>query len=166
MVRRRASTGSSETVSPRLKRLQQVSHLLDSAISVPGSKIRIGIDPILGLLPGAGDTLTGLMSVYIVFEAARMGVPAAVLGRMGLNILFDLLTGTVPVLGDLLDVTWKANSQNVALLERHMANPAPHRAANKIFAIALIFVLIALVVGIATLSVWAVAQVWSLISSL
>ncbi|MGB3573636.1 MAG: DUF4112 domain-containing protein, partial [Phormidesmis sp.] len=65
MVRRRAPNTSSGTVSPRLRRLQQVSHVLDNAIPIPGSKIRIGIDPILGLLPGAGDTLTGLMSVYI-----------------------------------------------------------------------------------------------------
>jgi len=142
-----------------------VSHVLDNAIPIPGSKIRIGIDPILGLLPGAGDTLTGLMSVYIVFEAARMGVPAAMLGRMGLNILFDLLTGTVPVIGDLLDVTWKANSQNVALLEKHMAEPVPSRAADKVFAIAIIFILIALVLGIAALSLWVFTQILGLLSS-
>ncbi len=166
MARRRAATDSSGKASTRLRRLQQVSHLLDNAIPVPGSKVRIGIDPILGLLPGAGDTLTGLMSVYIVFEAARMGAPAAMLGRMGLNILFDLLTGTVPVLGDLLDVTWKANSQNVALLEKHVADPAPTRAADKMFAIAIILVLTALVIGIATISVWVFTQVLGLLSSL
>ncbi|MGB3671545.1 MAG: DUF4112 domain-containing protein [Phormidesmis sp.] len=165
MVRRRAPNTSSGTVSPRLRRLQQVSHVLDNAIPIPGSKIRIGIDPILGLLPGAGDTLTGLMSVYIVFEAARMGVPAATLGRMGLNILFDLLTGTVPVLGDLLDVTWKANSQNVALLEKHVAKPAPSRAADKVIAIAIICILIALGVGIAALSLWVFTQILGLLSS-
>mgnify|MGYP003915343499 CR=1 FL=1 len=94
-----------------------------------------------------------------------MGVPAAMLGRMGLNILFDLLTGTVPVIGDLLDVTWKANSQNVALLEKHMAEPVPSRAADKVFAIAIIFILIALVLGIAALSLWVFTQILGLLSS-
>lgn len=144
-----------------LKRLRQISHVLDNAIPVPGTKARIGLDPILGLLPGAGDTLSGLMSVYIVFEAARMGVPAVTLGRMGMNILFDLLTGTVPVFGDLFDMGWKANSQNVALLEKHVADPVPSRAADKVFAIALITILVALVVGIASLSVWMISQVLS-----
>ena len=146
-----------------LRRLRQISHILDNAIPIPGTSARIGLDPILGLLPGAGDTLTGLMSVYIVFEAARMGVPAATLGRMGVNILFDLLTGTVPVLGDLVDVTWKANSKNVALLEKHVSDPIPSRAADKVFAIALIIILLIVVVGIASLSVWIVAQAITLI---
>lgn len=103
------------------------------------------------------------MSVYIVFEAARMGVPAATLGRMGANILFDLLTGTVPVLGDLVDVTWKANSQNVALLEKHVAKPEPSRTADKVFAIALLISLVALVLGVASLSVWLLTQALALL---
>ena len=147
-----------------LKRLRQISHVLDNAISVPGTKVRVGLDPILGLLPGGGDVLTGLLSVYIVFEGARMGLPAATLGRMGTNIVLDVLTGTVPVLGDLFDVTWKANSQNVKLLEKHLADPAPSRAADRLFAIVVIVLLIALVLGVAALSVWVVSQVWSLLS--
>ncbi|MEL6553572.1 MAG: DUF4112 domain-containing protein [Cyanobacteria bacterium J06621_11] len=157
------SQTSSDLSQPRLKRLRQISHILDNAIPVPGTRTRIGLDPILGLLPGAGDTLAGLMSVYIVFEAARMGVPAATLGRMGANILFDLLTGTVPVLGDLVDVTWKANSQNVALLEKHVAKPEPSRTADKVFAIALLISLVALVLGVASLSVWLLTQALGLL---
>ncbi|MEO1623161.1 MAG: DUF4112 domain-containing protein, partial [Cyanobacteria bacterium J06632_3] len=123
------------------KRLRQISHVLDNAIPVPGTKVRVGLDPIVGLLPGGGDVLTGLLSVYIVFEGARMGVPAATLGRMGMNILRDVLTGTVPVLGDLFDVTWKANSQNVKLLEKHIAAPEPRRTADKLFALVVIVAL-------------------------
>ncbi|MGD1899143.1 MAG: DUF4112 domain-containing protein [Phormidesmis sp.] len=159
-----SSKVASTTAPAALKRLRQLSYLLDSAIRVPGSEIRFGLDPILGLFPGGGDTVTGLMSVYIVFEAARLGVPAATLGRMGVNILFDVLTGTVPVLGDLLDVTWKANSQNVALLEKHIAAPVESSAADKLFAVVVIAALLALVVGVATLSVWIVAQVIGLLS--
>ncbi|MEO0768317.1 MAG: DUF4112 domain-containing protein, partial [Cyanobacteria bacterium J06649_4] len=114
-----------------------------------------------GLVPGGGDVVTGLLSVYIVFEAARMGLPAATIGRMGFNILLDVLSGTVPVLGDLFDVTWKANSQNVALLERHIASPKPSRAADKLLALVVISGLLVLVLGMASLSVWVFAQIWS-----
>lgn len=144
-----------------LKRLRQMSHLLDNAIPIPGAGVRVGLDPILGLVPGGGDVVTGLLSVYIVFEAARMGLPAATIGRMGFNILLDVLSGTVPVLGDLFDVTWKANSQNVALLEKHIASPKPSRAADRLLAFVVIVGLLALVLGMASLSVWVFAQIWS-----
>lgn len=150
--------------SASMKRLRQMSHLLDNAIAIPGTKVRFGLDPILGVLPGGGDVLTGLMSVYIVFEGARMGLPAPTLGRMGFNIVLDTLTGLVPVLGDLFDVTWKANSQNVALLEKHVANPVPSRAADKVFALLIIVGLVALVLGMAALSVWLITQVVGLLN--
>jgi len=159
---RRRSVVSEASVS--LNRLRQMSHLLDNAIAVPGTKVRFGLDPILGLLPGGGDVLTGLMSVYIVFEGARMGLPAPTLGRMGFNIVLDTLTGLVPVLGDLFDVTWKANAQNVALLEKHVANPAPSRAADKAFALLIIVGLVALVLGMAAFSVWLLTQVVGLLN--
>ncbi|MEM9091809.1 MAG: DUF4112 domain-containing protein [Cyanobacteria bacterium P01_F01_bin.53] len=149
-----------------LKRLRQMSHVLDNAITVPGTKVRFGLDPILGVLPGGGDVLTGLMSVYIVFEGARLGLPAATIGRMGFNILLDTLTGLVLVIGDLFDVTWKANSQNVALLEKHIANPVPSRAADKAFALVVIVALLALVLGMAALSVWVVSQLLALLGRL
>ncbi len=151
------------TAPASLKRLQRMSHVLDKAIAIPGSDIRVGLDPILGLLPGGGDVVTGLLSVYIVFEAAKMGLPAPTLGRMGFNILLDVLSGTVPVLGDIFDVGWKANSQNVALIEKHVAAPTPSRAADKAFSILVITGLIALVIGMAALSVWVVAQLVALL---
>lgn len=141
-----------------LKRLRQISHVLDNAIALPGTDFRIGLDPILGILPGGGDVITGLMSVYIVFEGAKMGLPAATLGRMGFNILLDTLTGTIPVIGDFFDVTWKANSQNVMLLEKHLADPKPSRAADRLFAVVIVVGLLALILGAATLSVWVLVQ--------
>lgn len=156
----------STDVPPSMKRLRQLSYLLDNAIAVPGTDIRFGLDPILGVLPGGGDVLTGIMSVYIVFEGARMGLPAQTIGRMGFNIVLDTLTGLVPVLGDLFDVAWKANSQNVALLEKHLAAPEPSRVADKVFAFVVIVALIALVLGMATLSVWVVVQLFELLGGL
>ena len=149
---------SSLPASASLKRLRQISHLLDNAIALPGTDFRIGLDPILGILPGGGDVITGLMSVYIVFEGARMGLPATTLGRMGFNILLDTLTGTIPIIGDFFDITWKANSLNVALLEKHMADPEPSRAADRLFAVVVVVGLLALVLGAATLSVWVLVQ--------
>ncbi len=153
-------------VPPSMQRLRQMSYLLDNAIAIPGTDFRFGLDPILGVLPGGGDVLTGAMSVYIVFEGARIGLPAPTIGRMGFNIVIDTLTGLVPVLGDLFDVGWKANSQNVALLERHLANPAPSRAADKVFAVVVIAALLALVIGMATLSVWVITQIFSFLGGL
>ena len=145
-----------------LKRLRGISYLLDNAIAIPGLGYRIGLDPLVGLLPGGGDLMTGLISIYIVAEAARLGVPAATLGRMGLNILIELIFGTIPMVGDLFDVVWKANAQNVALLERHIRHPRPSGRVDKVFAILLIALLSALVIGIATVSVMIVRWVLQL----
>ncbi|MEM9907384.1 MAG: DUF4112 domain-containing protein [Cyanobacteria bacterium P01_D01_bin.44] len=139
-----------------LSRLRQISRLLDNAVPIPGVGYRVGLDPLIGLLPGGGDLLTGLISVYIVIEAARFGVPAATLGRMGFNILMDVLSGTVPVVGDFFDIAWKANAQNMALLERHVQDPVPSGVADRLFAIALITALLVLVISVAAFSVWVV----------
>lgn len=146
-----------------LSRLRQLSHVLDNAIPIPGVG-RIGLDPILGLLPGGGDVLTGAIAVYVVFEAARLGVPAATLGRMGLNILMDVLSGTVPILGDLVDVAWKANARNVALLEKHLETPRESGRADKIFAGVLILGLVVLIITVASLSFMIVRWLLGLVS--
>ena len=153
---------SEHTSRSALKRIRSISHLLDNAIAIPGIGYRIGLDPLVGLLPGGGDLMTGLISIYIVAEAARLGVPAATLGRMGLNILVELVVGTMPMVGDLFDAVWKANAQNVALVERHIRQPRPSGRVDKVFAILLIAVLSALVIGIAALSVMIVRWVLQL----
>ncbi|MEO1592178.1 MAG: DUF4112 domain-containing protein [Cyanobacteria bacterium J06632_22] len=149
--------------SGTLLRLRRLSHVLDNAIPIPGVG-RVGLDPILGLLPGGGDILTGAISIYVVFEAARLGVPAATLGRMGLNILADVLSGTVPLLGDLVDVAWKANARNVALLEKHIESPRESGRADKIFAVLLIAALIALILAVASLSFMIVRGLMTLVT--
>ncbi|MFK8182983.1 MAG: DUF4112 domain-containing protein [Phormidesmis sp.] len=147
-----------------LKRVKQLSYLLDNAVGIPGTDIRFGLDPVIGVL--GGDVVTGIVSVYIVYEAMRMGLPGATIGRMGFNILLDTLTGLVPVLGDLFDVGWKANSQNVVLLEKHVANPVPSRTADKVFAVVVMAVLLALVISMAALSAWLIGQVLGLFAQL
>jgi Domain of unknown function (DUF4112) len=135
-----------------LQRVRLVSHLLDNAIPIPGTRARIGLDPLLGLLPGAGDFLGAALSAYIVIEAARFGLPRETLTQMVTNLVFDSVGGSLPVLGDVFDATWKANSRNLALLEAHVATPSPKKAANRGFVVLIILLLILLLVGIAAIA--------------
>lgn len=98
-----------------VRRMRFVANLLDDSIRVPGTEFRIGIDPILGILPGAGDAVAAAMSVYIVLESARLGVPFLTLLRMMANVTLDFAIGSVPVIGTLFDAVWKANQRNVEL---------------------------------------------------
>jgi len=114
---------SLEAKRSTLRRLRRLSHLLDNAIPIPGTPYRFGLDPILGLLPGGGDFLSTIFSAYIVFQAAQIGLPRATLQQMVLNVLVDTVSGSVPFIGDLVDVTWKANVKNIRLLEDQLDVP-------------------------------------------
>jgi Domain of unknown function (DUF4112) len=112
--------------------LEQLAHWLDSLFEIPGIRVRFGIDALLGLLPGVGDTASALASVYILQAASRFGVSRITLARMTLNVVIDLLVGAIPLVGDLFDVYWKANRKNVELLRRHFkANPTTARKLNR-----------------------------------
>jgi hypothetical protein len=103
----------------RVARLRSLAVLLDTAIRLPGG-IRIGADSVLGLAPGVGDALTTLMAAYIVFEAHRLGVPKHKLLRMAGNAAIDGLVGSIPILGDLFDVAFRANIRNIRIIEEHL----------------------------------------------
>lgn len=112
--------------------LELLAYWMDTAFEIPGLRIRFGFDAIIGLIPGLGDLLTSLISLYILAAARRYGVPRATLMRMAFNIAVDTVVGAVPLLGDAFDVYWKANKMNVALLKRHvLATPAEQRAARR-----------------------------------
>lgn len=134
-----------------LERLRKLSNLLDNAIAIPGTPYSIGLDAILGLLPAGGDLLGGVLSAYIVFASARLGLPKETLVRMVLNIVFDTVVGTVPVLGDLMDVAWKANSKNMELLEGHLKYPQPSKKADRSFIILLLVGLMLFIIAVAVL---------------
>ncbi len=103
---------------------RRLSHLLDGAIRIPGTDLRIGLDPILGaLLPELGDALTGVLSLALLLVGYRERVPRAVLVRMLVNIGLDALLGAVPLLGDVFDFAFKSNEKNLALIERHRGDP-------------------------------------------
>ena len=103
----------------RLAVLRRVSGMLDSAMLVPGTNIRFGLDPILGLIPGLGDLVSPLFTIGILWQARDLSIPKVVQLRMIFNVAIDTLIGVVPVVGDLFDVAWKANDMNMTLLERH-----------------------------------------------
>ncbi len=152
-----------------LDRLRALTHVLDNAIVIPGTKIRFGLDPILGLLPGGGDAIGSVLSVYLVAECLRLGLPKATLGRMLINLLIDTVVGAVPMAGDLFDVGWKANSQNLKLLEAHLNDPAPQAAADKLFTILVIVGLVgilAIALLFTTLLVSAIGVLWQWITRL
>jgi hypothetical protein len=148
---------SQPPVDPRtstVRRLRRFSYLLDDAIGIPGTPYRVGLDPLLDLLPIGGDFLGTAFSIYVVVEAARLGVPRSALIQMVWNILFDTLIGVVPVLGALADATWKANTKNIALLEDHLdVSPGSKPQANWWFLALLLGGLLLVVVGVAAISV-------------
>lgn len=139
--------------------LRRLAHVLDSAIPLPGG-LRIGLDGIIGLIPGVGDLLGTALSSYIVAQAHRLGVSSAVLVHMMGNIALDTVLGAVPVLGDLFDFAWKANRRNIELLERALAQPRRERRRSGLLVFALIAGLLALAAGITVGVVALVRLVW------
>lgn len=111
--------------SQRLEALRKAARLLDSAFVVPGTSFRIGLDPLLGLVPGLGELASPIFAIGILWHAHEFGVPRPVLFRMMFNVAIDALVGAIPVAGDVFDAAWKANTANLALLERHMSEPRP-----------------------------------------
>lgn len=148
----------------KINKLRRISKVLDNALTIPGTKISFGLDPILGLLPGGGDTITGGLSAYIVVEAARMGLPREILGQMVVNILLDSFAGTIPILGDLFDVGWKSNVKNIELLEKHL-DIVDQDQVNPLLIIGLVLLLIVIVFGFAAITFFSFRFFWNLISS-
>lgn len=105
--------------SEKLKRLRAFAWLLDNSIRLPGG-FRIGLDPLLGLIPGLGDALGALFALYIIYEARQLGASRMLVLRMIGNMAIDAVIGAVPLLGDLFDAGFKANMRNIALLEKEI----------------------------------------------
>jgi uncharacterized membrane protein len=130
-VRQAFSSIDRETTDRRdqaVARLDALATLMDAAIIIPGTNIRMGLDGVIGLLPIVGDLISSMVSSYIVWEARQLGVPRWMLARMMLNVMIDTAVGSVPVVGDVFDVMFRANLKNMALLKRYLerqAKPGP-----------------------------------------
>jgi hypothetical protein len=130
-----------------LERARAITRALDSAVRVPGTNIRFGLDAVLGLVPGLGDVAGAAAAGYLVLLATRAGAPASVVLRMLGNVGVDTLMGAVPLLGDLFDVGWRSNTRNLALLERYLERPASTRAASRALLVAAVAALALLAAG-------------------
>jgi uncharacterized protein DUF4112 len=104
----------------RLEQLRAVARLMDSQFQIPGTNIQVGLDALLGLVPGLGDLISSAVSVWLIREARRMGASRWLVARMVWNVVVDTTIGAVPVVGDAFDVVWKANRKNIELLSRHL----------------------------------------------
>ncbi|NNG15776.1 MAG: DUF4112 domain-containing protein [Gemmatimonadales bacterium] len=138
----------------RLKRIRGLSRVLDSAIRIPGTSFRVGLDPFIGLIPGLGDALGTALSGYIVVEATRFGASLSLLLRMLSNVGFEAIVGLVPGVGDVFDAIWKSNTRNLQLLERHLEDPETTHAKSSRH-LALVLTGLVLLIGISVFGlVW------------
>jgi hypothetical protein len=144
------------SVDPRVRRIRTLARVLDSAMTIPGTGIRIGVDPILGIIPVVGDLAGAALSGYIVLASARLGAPASTLIRMVINIAIDTVVGSVPVLGDMFDVGWRSNMRNADLLESHLGGSVQSRRANRLVVAGVIAGLLLLAVGATALGIIAI----------
>lgn len=143
-----------------LVRARAVARLLDSAVGIPGTRFRFGLDPLIGLVPGLGDLAGAALSGYIVLAGIRAGAPKPVVMRMLGNIALDSLLGAVPLLGDLFDASWKSNNRNVALIERHLEAPAEAARSSGLLLAGAALALLLIVFGGIALTVWVLKAIF------
>ena len=110
-----------EILEEKLARLRQLSENLDESFTLPGTKIKFGIDALLGLVPGGGDLVSGIFSLYMVRSAIKMKLPKRAVFSMLLNIALDTAVGAVPIAGDIFDIFWKSNKRNLNMIEKHIS---------------------------------------------
>lgn len=139
----------------KVQQLHRLAFVLDNSISIPGTKLRFGLDPILGLLGiagGSGDVVGGAVGAYIIYQSAQMGIPKEVVWQMVINVLLDSLIGLVPVLGDLLDFSWKANTRNMTLLDQNLSTLPTTKKGNPLFVFGITLLTVLIVLGCAFLT--------------
>jgi hypothetical protein len=153
--------GTGRTDEETLEYLRGLSRTFDTAFRVPGTDFRVGLDPILGLLPVVGDTPGAVVSAYIVAEAARLGAPRETLGRMLVVLVVDAVFGSLPLVGDVFDAWWKANARNVALLESALDGPTRATRDRRFLfgvGVAVVVALLAAGAGVALAAAWLVGR--------
>jgi hypothetical protein len=123
-------------------RISRVTKLLDELIGVPGTPIKVGLDPVIGLIPVVGDAVAAGVGAWVIAEAARFGIPRVVLGRMVLNLLVDLGIGAIPILGDIYDALFRSNSRNLELFRRHALDPDASTRGERAFFAGLLLVIV------------------------
>jgi hypothetical protein len=161
-------TAKPEILSPRVKsgkkifddeNLDLLSHLLDDFIKVPGTPVRFGLDGIVGVIPGIGDLIGGIASCIIIIAAWVRGVSYATVVRMVANVVIEVSIGSVPILGDMFDIAWRANRRNYALLTGSIYEPRKYTIQSWFFLAALCLVMAALIIVPMILVTWMAAYI-------
>ncbi len=142
---------------------QKLAHWMDDRFTIPGTDIRFGLDPIISLIPGAGDWFAGMISSYFILLGARADVPPAVLGRMGFNVLLDITIGAIPLLGDIFDVGWKANTKNAELLEEYRSDSETTERHSKTLLWTVGIVMILLIIALLWGAFWLIGEIFEAI---
>ena len=142
------------------KDLQKLAEFLDSKFKLPGG-FRIGWDGIIGFIPGIGDLLTNLVSLYIIFRAAMLGTPPSVIMRMGLNVLLDNVFDLVPVLGNFFDIFWQSNNKNIVLFERYQSEPHPTVRSSRLVVAGVLGLITIMLIGSVVLVGYMAVWVWN-----
>lgn len=140
-----------------LKQLDHLAKLMDSQFSIPGTNFRFGLDGLIGLIPGAGDVSTFMLSGYMIIIMARNGASGYVLARMATNVLIDAIIGSIPIIGDIFDMAFKANLRNMRLMHKYYTQGRYRGGAWKVIVpiLLFLFIVIALIVwGIYRLLAW------------
>src|SRR6185503_11331699 len=149
--------------------LDKLGWVLDDLIRIPGLNWRIGLDALVGLIPGIGDTATTVASLYVLGSAVRYRVPKITLLRMGLNLGIDYVLGSLPLVGDFFDAWWKSNQKNVALLRQRATVSADEaregRLSDWLFVGLIMVLLVLLAIGAAAVSIYLLAMLLSSLSS-
>lgn len=139
--------------------LDRLAWWLDSSIPVPGTSWRIGLDGLIGLIPGIGDLTAGALSSYILLQAVKLGVPASVIARMALNVILESVLGTIPLLGDVFDFAFKANQRNVQLMRHYVTDPGTVKKRS----ILTVVTVVVLVIAALVLAVWMALELLSML---
>jgi hypothetical protein len=140
------------------KRLELVAWLLDDSIRIPILGRRIGLDSLMGLIPGVGDAVGGLLSTYVLIEGLRLGASKATLARMIGNVAIEVIVGFVPLIGDLFDMGWKSNVRNVKLLRDYAETPGKSARSNLLVVIGVVVFLVAAAVVTVGAGVWVLVR--------
>ena len=156
------SAADAPQTTERIRRMRSLAWLLDNSIPLPGGW-RIGLDPIIGLVPGLGDAIGALLSAFIISEARSLGAPRSILLRMIGNVAIDTVLGAIPFAGDIFDAAFKANSRNLALLARYQLDPIRSRRSSRFVVLGfslLLAVLVAFVIAVPVLVIIALSKLF------
>lgn len=163
------SQDSSEPEARRqalLATAELLANILDKTVKIPGTSLSLGLDPLIGLIPGVGDVLAGLMGTIILGLATRLQIPRIVIARMSMNLLINGVIGAIPVFGDLFSVWFRSNTRNAELLRQAATQSARATHGDWTYVVGLIGGTVMLLLGLVALVLWLVISLWSAIAGL